>query len=341
MKRIRSETETSSKTGSYVSFSLPASAPFEDEPMERLVYSDIEDEDTYSNDGDGDLSGDWNPESKFRASPKKRRPSKSSVSSRTKELAKARDPNGGICLLTNARKPVVSRQFCHLLARRTTHETLTNLEWKLQMPYWTLNIDTSFNVFALVANWHLAMDDDHWTLMPHHKIISRILEWANNTIKDDPTGYNKDNRTPISESKLYKGKTKFTYYFLALSDDMKDVAITRYNKDFDPKAVENHLHPFSTIGALISHVHPHFVIYSAGDKLAKIEATKRVDEGAWLETLAETASFGHKGDSIAKENLRSLQEIMDIHKLWSSDEDVPQKTDDPRHEWMRHPKELL
>lgn len=93
--------------------------------------------------------------------PKKRNNPKSSVSSRTKGL-----PNHGVCLLTNAPYPVIGRQFCHIISHRTTDRTvclsskstqqrdidlsmqLAVLEWKWNLDYRSLCIDTRFNLVA-------------------------------------------------------------------------------------------------------------------------------------------------------------------------------------------------
>ncbi|KAJ7730380.1 hypothetical protein DFH07DRAFT_848899 [Mycena maculata] len=158
----------------------------------------------------------------------------------------------------------MSRQFCHIVARRTSVEVLTMLEWWWQLAYWTLYIDTRYNILILMANWHLAMDGNEWTFVPHHELITGVYAWARAVVEKDPTGYNKNARIPISES--YGTKTEFDYYVLPLNKDMEEVAIHRYpapvdGVPFDRTAITPHFHPFVTVGPLTSHVHPHFHLF--------------------------------------------------------------------------------
>ncbi|KAJ7233517.1 hypothetical protein B0H12DRAFT_1223030 [Mycena haematopus] len=271
-------------------------------------------------------------------SPKHRSITKSSVGSTVKKLVKAADPHSGICLLTNAPKPTQARQFCHALARRTKADVLTALEWWWQLDYWTLYIDTRYNIFALMANWHLTMDGSDWTLVPHHKLVTSILNWTNTVVAHDHTGYNKNARTPISQAYQDQEQSEFTYYILPLrSEELEEVAIHRYAKDQKAKTVTAHYHPYSTIGPLTSHVHPHFIIFSAGEKLAKMTFGLSEDAIAnVIDTLANKASFGHEED-VHTANTNSLVKIMQIYWRWSSTEHVPQP--EAGHEWRYHPEE--
>ncbi|KAJ7123882.1 hypothetical protein C8R43DRAFT_1031802 [Mycena crocata] len=333
------ESQSHGSTRSRVSF----------EPQRRMVQADITDEDrTPSPEVREDDPKDKDyKESHIRrsrtvagSSPQKRK--EGSISTSAKNHVRDADPHKGVCLLTNALHPKRARQFCHCIPRSTSDLILTALEWWWQMLYWTLYIDTRYNMFPLMATWHIAMDADEWTLVPHHQLISRLLTWSSNVTKADPTGYNKSKRNPISES--YGTQTEFVYYFMPLSAAMKEVAIHRYNEDFDPNNVETHLYPFSTIGPLTSHIHPHFVVFSAGEKLAKLCKGKSADEiDDLLESFAAVVSFGHEGTltgSVASLNLTSLQDMVRLYDMWSVMENVPQKDTEPRHKWMHHDDEF-
>ncbi|KAJ6456598.1 hypothetical protein C8R47DRAFT_1227784 [Mycena vitilis] len=243
------------------------------------------------------------------------------------------------CLLTNAREPPSFMQFCHVLARRSKDPVLTKLEWWWQLPYWTLYVDSRFNIFPLMSQLHLAMDAGDWAFVPHHEIIDAIYKWIKALKKRDPTGYNKGHRSPISE--LYR-QIKFIYFVLPLTDFMKRAGIHRYGPEFDPEvdatAVEHHYWPFKTIGPVPSHIHPHLVIYSAGEKLARKTLNMEDDEReAVLDSLAEIACFGHPEDDIdhlRKKNKASLESILSIYADWSSDVHVPKKGSG--HEWRKH-----
>ncbi|KAJ7666718.1 hypothetical protein DFH06DRAFT_1322689 [Mycena polygramma] len=249
------------------------------------------------------------------------------------------------CLLTNATKPPGSIQFCHVLARRTKDDILTRLEWWWQLPYWTLYIDTRVNIFPLMANWHLSMDAGDWALVPHHAIITAILVWTELVLSVDPTGYNKGKRFPIYKS---YNQTKFDYYVLSLSEDHLDgVVICRYaNPKANANEMEHHSHPYNKIDKLPSHIHPHFVIYAVGQKLAKLDDEMPGEQfDAFLDKLAATACFGHSSDNdsegddaddeVKTKNRGSLDSIIAIYKYWSSDKDVPKMGSG--HEWRKHP----
>ncbi|KAJ6528037.1 hypothetical protein B0H19DRAFT_1083562 [Mycena capillaripes] len=330
LKRRRSgppiaKTSLSARSLSSVQFEVPDS----DEPQTRVVeVDDVSSTDSsgYQSDPNDLIYGE--PRQRLQKktgaadpgpSPKHRSITKSSVGSVVKRLVKAADPHDAICLLTNAPKPTKACQYCQVVARRTKAEILTMLEWWWQMKYWTLYVDTRYiyNIFVLMANWHLAMDGNDWALVPHHKLITSVLEWT---------------------TKSYGDQTEFVYYVLALSEEMEEVAIHRYKEDFSPQTVIAHIHPFSTMGALTSHVHPHFVIFSAGQKLVKMTSGLS-DEAAdiFLDKLADAASFGHKAD-VKTANRNSLGEIIQTYGIWSSTNHVPQPG--AGHEWRYHVLEL-
>ncbi|KAJ7673033.1 hypothetical protein DFH06DRAFT_1174123 [Mycena polygramma] len=284
---------------------------------------------------------------KPRPSPAKRQKHSSSVTSGARQRVALADPNKAICLLTNVPWLLMSQQYCHVLPRSTSDLVLTILEWWWQLKYWTLFIDSHFNIFVLSANWHLAMDADQWTLVPHHAIIAAMRAWVDDVVRHDSNGYNKGKRSEIWKS--YNGQIEFRYFFLALTDKMKHAVISRYPtmsdpenlEDFDPLSFESKVHPFSDIGALNSHIHPHFVIFSAGEKITKlIEGAHPFMRQLVLAKLAKTADFGHAetlpAGGVEAANLISLTAILNIYERWTRPID-PNVSDSPRHEWMQHP----
>lgn len=122
---------------------------------------------------------------------------------------------------------------------------------------------------------------------------------------------------------------------------MKKVPLYRLKNEFNPTTAERHLHPFSDIGPLRSHIHPHFVMYSTGQKLADIASQKtRAEFNTFLANLAETASLGHEGspDEVKAANLVSLLNITAIYDEWSSDADVPDEESRKPHPWIKYGK---
>ncbi|KAJ7144980.1 hypothetical protein C8R43DRAFT_953760 [Mycena crocata] len=263
------------------------------------------------------------------ATPKKRIDAKkSSVATNTRKRVLIVDPNGGRCLLTFTSVPAEMIQYAHVIARRTESEQLTILEFEWGMEYWTLYIDTYRNMVPLKADFHLSMDAHHWMLVPHHTAITLIQEWINAQRR---TG---GERAPITN--LYTTGKRFQYYVCPLTPDIEQVAIQRHkegqepNATFGPNALENHFHPFSTLDALTSHINPHFVIYSAGQKLETQQRNLgRAKFAVWLNRLAQITSFGHIGNAadVGAANLGSLELLLRIYIRWSSPARLPKKED--------------
>ncbi|KAJ6456612.1 hypothetical protein C8R47DRAFT_1165170 [Mycena vitilis] len=281
-------------------------------------------------------------------SPAARERRKTSVATTVKNRVKRADPNGAMCLLTNAARPTRGLQFVHVLARATDDATLKGIEWWWQMPYFTLYIDTHYNIFVLQSSFHHPMDGGDWALVPHHKLITSLLEWTKKVASQDRTGFNPTNRVPISE--LYENQKDFGYYFLALTENMKETVIYRYSdkadlqlKNFTSLTAKGYSHPtFSTqIGQLISHIRPNFVVFAAGQKLAEIRYAMNslYAFSEFLARLAETACFGHESqESMTADNLRSLGNILAIYDKWTSTKYVPKSTDTGRSaRWLYHP----
>ncbi|KAJ6510837.1 hypothetical protein C8R45DRAFT_1207680 [Mycena sanguinolenta] len=227
----------------------------------------------------------------------------------------------------------------------TFWRALTTLEWWWGMEYWTLYIDTRFNILVLMATWHYSMDGDDWALVPKHDLIARVSQWVAEASSRGPSDL--EARKPISET---YGRRTFEYYFLPLSKAMENVAIHRYPTGlpgkFTPRAIVPHYHPFSTIGPLTSHVHPHFAIYSVGQKLAKrISQLKGLEDEEtkiddFYTNLAAAASFGHEGDDSELrqiQNRATIDELMSLYTSWSETDGVPQRGSE--HPWAHNEKE--
>lgn len=134
---------------------------------------------------------------------------------------------------------------------------------------------------------HHAFDRGHWLLLPG----SKVLRKSENHKQRGP----KNNNFTV----LYKDKGPFEYTLVATSK-MKAVPIHRQiessHRPIIPKAIHfsHHSYPFHTFPKIISHVHPRYVIFNAGEKIAsgrtydlpkykkKLNAVKAIYE-AWTQ----------------------------------------------------------
>jgi hypothetical protein len=92
---------------------------------------------------------------------------------------------------------------------------------------------------------------------------------------------------------------------------MKDLLISRRDlsnlSDAGPHYV-NHKYPFSTLGYVRSHAHPHFVIYNTGKKLM-----------CQIGTLDVVGSVERCMGITFSEAITCLTRIQDIYKFWMGD----------------------
>ncbi|KAJ7494374.1 hypothetical protein B0H11DRAFT_934129 [Mycena galericulata] len=261
-----------------------------------------------------------------------------SIKTEAKELAKASDPNRGRCLLTGMDQPAITRQWAHILARATKPDELTTIERQWRMAYYSLYIDSRYNLVPLKSDWHLPLDNASWALVPHHKLISDVLKWIKSRRQrkrknDDSDRISKLWETESGPSHVNSQSVKIkmhTYFMLPLNDSLRTVPIHRRVGDFDPEIPEiRHLYPYRTLGPLSSHIQPHFVIYAVGAKLENIRQSKGDAFIDWLASIAnDVASFGYRdAKDYGKKNLVALQNIMSIYEGWTDRRVVPKDGD--------------
>ncbi|KAJ7778774.1 hypothetical protein DFH07DRAFT_539783 [Mycena maculata] len=337
--------------GSDEEFVDPPSDGWDSEPEHRLeIEEEIEEDDPL----DPTFLDPNRPVPRYRrvpkpgASPAKRVPVGASIQSGAKKLVKDSDPNLGHCLLTGTVEPEISNQMAHVVPRATKSLQLTMLEYYWRILYWSLYIDSRFNIFPLKVDWHKSMDAGLWALVPHHLDIAKVRTWVEErALMERKRGDSdrisklwevKTSQNDKDESKQPKIK-KHKYFMLPLSDTLRTVPLYRLQGEFDPAVAEaRHVFPYKTLGPLFSHIQPHFVIYAVGMKLAELEKAKLDGDAAWLEMIADNASFGHpaKKRSLAAANLESLRNIQYIYEQWTHADGLP----DPGNTWYAtKPKE--
>ncbi|KAJ7056937.1 hypothetical protein C8F01DRAFT_1233451 [Mycena amicta] len=228
------------------------------------------------------------------------------------------DVNGGACLLTRVIDPASSRQAAHIVARHTDGVTLTNLEWWWGLRYRSLYIDSRYNILLLRADWHISLDSDHWVLVPHHRHINKLAEWRSSFSKN---ASNLEQRGDISENYDTDDEI-FEYFLLPLTKEMAHTVIPRYETVNKPSTVQLFQHPFKKFPVLKSRARPHFVVLSAGMKLAhQLARLGPGEQTARLRKLAKVANFGHRGKKadVENSNVETLSELIDAYTQWSSE----------------------
>ncbi|KAF8129827.1 hypothetical protein EV363DRAFT_1450860 [Boletus edulis] len=128
------------------------------------------------------------------------------------------------------------------------------------MKYYTLNLDTRYNIFPVNASLHRMFDKPNtfpsWTLLPMDEVI-RIF-W--NTLK-------------LEDGRLRASRGNFQ-----LSLKLKGCTITRQHAvtDDDTPSIDHfrlYAYPFHDYLIVESHLRPHFVILEAGRKLKQLPLT--------------------------------------------------------------------
>ncbi|KAF9037574.1 hypothetical protein BJ165DRAFT_1597299 [Panaeolus papilionaceus] len=192
--------------------------------------------------------------------------------------------DGSYCIIEHRASPVdkdgvphpgkVGIQLCHTFGRANALKVhlITSIEYHLGMEHKSLNIDSRWNCFLAINNFHAMFDNGMWCLLPQREILDRYK----NATKKDRGRYGvyirdvmkKDDIDVSDDNPKYH-----TYTFLALDPEMVVVPIYRHT-DMIPGVsagkVERILFPYNEPETfqITSHVHPKFVILNLGEKLS-------------------------------------------------------------------------
>lgn len=136
---------------------------------------------------------------------------------------------------------------------------------------------------------------DGWFWIPETRRISQIYEI-----------YALEGKQRYDVSEIYKGATHFTYQLCPVPSMKKFSNMTRYEGNYnrvDPEAFQRYTHPFAQLPKITLPVYPHFAIYDAGRKIAKMFPNEKIPD---FET--------HWGAS--RELDAHLQLIVHIYQNW-------------------------
>ncbi|KAF8121423.1 hypothetical protein EV363DRAFT_1364789 [Boletus edulis] len=201
--------------------------------------------------------------------PRCRKMKSSTIRTEQRERALKADPHEGRCLITNQPKPV---DLCHLVARATDHETLTNLEYVWEEGYLQLNVDSKRNLLYLRADWHRLFDTSEWMLVPEGDVIKKLGGF-----------YLKEKCKTKDLAKLF---VKKSYRYYVLPSPTLNEPICRFpNVNGDNHNHETLFPPFTNLGLLESHIHPQFVIFNTGQKLRDLPADDILQMVSFLQEM--------------------------------------------------------
>ncbi|KAG8220319.1 hypothetical protein J3R82DRAFT_3523 [Butyriboletus roseoflavus] len=233
--------------------------------------------------------------SKNEATPESRKKTGSSTGSKQKQSARAADPNKGRCLLTNLAEAV---QTCHLVAGATTSKAIMQFEYAWGRRRGSLHLDTRHNLFFLRADWHRLFDRGCWMLIPDLSVLQKLYRV---TVDEAP----KD-RSQINLNKTFT-RRRFKYHLLPIPG--LEGPICQFKNPNNLREHSTHYYPFATLGPLVSHIKPQYVVVNAAQKLSHILLSQLPQ----LHLLLQQVSHTEKSAAAA-----TIQLILDLYYHWTS-----------------------
>ncbi|KAG6370563.1 carbon-nitrogen hydrolase [Boletus reticuloceps] len=205
------------------------------------------------------------------------------------------NPNDGRCLITCLVEPI---DVAHIVAPATETRLLTKLEYVWEKGYCKLNVNTRYNLLHLRSDWHDLYDRFRWMLIPQAEILRKMY-----------VIYVVQKHKTHDLDKLFKDMSSTYKYYVLPSPTLTnpicrfpDVDNMEYHQHFSP--------PYVGLGAIESHVHPHYVIFNTGQNL-RHHTPAPFD---LLELLTQITSI--------KDAAESLRTIQKLYTLWT-EVDVP------------------
>ncbi|KAF8557059.1 hypothetical protein OG21DRAFT_1494986 [Imleria badia] len=243
---------------------------------------------------DAEAEGPTAEDIETRTTPKSRKVA-SSIQSFQIGLVLAADPNEGRCLITNVPSPATV-QLCHLVAQATKKSTLSKLEHVWGIKTGQFNLHTRYNVLRLRSDWHTLFDRGQWMLVPEVRIIEELKKIY---LTDE---------CPTSDlrERFENEKGPFNYYVVP-APSLRD-AICRF-ANVDSYEHKTYAPPFSELGPLKSHIHPHYVIFNTGQKISNVKYNVLV---------VQMSGFLSQMLSITVEDARlALDSMEDLYTKWT------------------------
>lgn len=154
-------------------------------------------------------------------------------------------------------RPITSRSkeanlvSCHVIPLDTDGRTLTQLSYAWGINWRLLDLTSPSNTLLVDEQWREQFSKHQWFLFPEPDIIHSISKLIEG---EKDMGVRK-----VHE--YFAGQTSFKYYVIPWPA-LKSEFTTIFGPLLPGRAHIVHAYPFDTLGPIISHVKPHFVIWS-------------------------------------------------------------------------------
>ncbi|KAF9478970.1 hypothetical protein BDN70DRAFT_879370 [Pholiota conissans] len=167
-------------------------------------------------------------------------------------------------------------RMCHVVPWTLDEDNLAKLEFAWGLPYRGLYLHSRYNIMTLTTALYGSFIHDCWALLPmDHEYLTALV-----TMFDSKGSWRKMVRDNDRMTKIYKGAKSFRYLFLPLAHNggLRDPVIRR-NLDtwaeslLTPTNCKINFFPYQKLPVLVSHVQPHYAIFSLGSKLQEHNLT--------------------------------------------------------------------
>lgn len=170
-----------------------------------------------------------------------------------------------------------------------------------------LNLESYHNTFLVSADWHALFNhpEPKWMLIPQLDTLEKLQQI---------TSFGKRRRKSMndrariaSDLRKYFENKEFSYHLL--STRTLHEPICRYE---GPNANRKmHTTPFTTLGPVTSHIHPHYVVVNAAQQIGRL---------TWAEPV-ESRIAANSGETVQTAILRRIL-VQDLYEAWTQT-DIP------------------
>ncbi|EIW76846.1 hypothetical protein CONPUDRAFT_84717, partial [Coniophora puteana RWD-64-598 SS2] len=179
---------------------------------------------------------------------------------------------------------------------------LTQLEYAWGMGWRRLDVSSPFNAMFVTKEWRQQFIDNRWLLFPEPHIILSLLKLA-------------QEQNPVKLKKYFQQQTTFKYYPVPQPSLRDEVIVV---KPYRGGAHTVHTYPFATLGPIVTHVRPHFVVENT---YAKYSAVKGYESRDVTRAFQAALDMHYPGHDYTAVNL--FFKLSQASKKWARREVAP------------------